>query len=189
MLILFVFYNIKRWTVSIYSNINTIISSQTLKDLQIENEKLRINIDSLRQINMLDYNKDILMLDYVMSDSHIYNKLLLKSSSTTGLMKGDIVFLIPNTPVGIIDSIDNNLIVVQLFSNKDFQSDALIYKDVNDKKDYTDIVIKGDGAYSAYFEINNNVSINIGDQVYIRHIDYPIGIITQQSSTDIDNNR
>ena len=186
-LILFVLFNIKRWTVNIYSIINNNLSSQTLKDLQIENEKLRINIDSLRQMNMIDYNKDIIVLDYVMSDSVIYNQLLLRASSTKDLIKGDIVFLIPNIPVGIIDSVEDNLIIVQLFSNQDSQAEGIIYKDINNKNDYTDILIKGDGSYSAYFEINKNVSINIGDQVYIKHIDYPIGNVVKQVSTDVDD--
>ena len=186
-LILFVLFNIKRWTVNIYSIINNNLSSQTLRDLQIENEKLRINIDSLRQMNMIDYNKDIIVLDYVMSDSTIYNQLLLRAFSTKDLIKGDIVFLIPNIPVGIIDSVEDNLIIVQLFSNQDSQAEGIIYKDINNKNDYTDILIKGDGSYSAYFEINKNVSINIGDQVYIKHIDYPIGNVVKQVSTDVDD--
>ncbi|MDI9354777.1 MAG: hypothetical protein QM532_00835 [Cyanobium sp. MAG06] len=126
--------------------------------------------------------------------------LLRNNTSEIVLYENDIVFMGNNIPIGAVSKIDNNLIYVKLFSNKDFMYDAMVSrveydktnntvaKDITNDNDYIEIKLTGDGLYSATFQLDSNIKVNMGDEIYLKHNKYPIGKITYSKELDKENN-
>ena len=185
----FVLLNIKTWTINLVYVINNklFVNKGNENDLQIE--KLNLYISELKQNPNIIDSAELIPLQYIMVDNNIYNKLLLKSNTSNIINNGITVWATPNLPIGVVDNVENNIVSVKLFSNKDFQYEAIIDNNINDNEDnnYIDIIVRGDGVYSANFELNLDLNIDTERLVYMRHNTYPIGKIISKQKLDKEN--
>ncbi len=145
------FYNIRMYFVSKKSLLNRIANLEDQLEIQKYNSIINFSsIDSHSisgDIDFISKNKNILNKDLpiptkkIFSDfTSIYDTVLLDKGFSSGVEKGDIVFLYPNFIIGQIDNVNPNSSLLSLYSRDKNKIEGIIKVSKNNSKtNFTDL--------------------------------------------------
>lgn len=122
----------------------------------------------------------------------IYNNILLNKGFTSGVKEGNLVFVSPLLPVGKIKEVYSDSSNLELFSAKNNKLDAFVNINKDQVSSSTEIEnntlnieVYADGAYNFITEVGDNVTLKVGDKVYLREFSsYYIGKIESIEHND-----